>query len=105
MLPLLYKFGAERAKVLFYAVLAGLALTGFLVFQYLGGMEALDSLEESPVLVVLPFLGALVLFALSAPISYSIYQKKDLQQPICEICQKFSQKFHILLMDFAGRLC
>jgi len=78
MLPLLYKFGAERARVLFYAVLAGLALTGFLVFQYLGGMEALDSLEESHVLVVLPFLGALLLFVLSGPISYIIYQKRDL---------------------------
>lgn len=78
MLPLLYKFGAERARVLFYVVLAGLFLAGFLVFKLLGGMEALDSLEDSPTFVVLPFLAALLLFALSSPISLYIYQKKDL---------------------------
>jgi len=78
MLPLLYKFGAERARVLFYGVIAGLALAGFLLVKALGGVEALDSLEGSPVYVVLPFLGALLLFALSIPISLNIYQKKDL---------------------------
>lgn len=78
MMPLLYKFGVERARVLLYAVLAGLFLVGFLAFKFLGGAEALDSLEESPVYIVLPFLAALLLFALSVPISLYIYQKKDL---------------------------
>jgi len=78
MLPLLYKFGAERARVLLFAVLAGLFLAGFLVFKLLGGVEGLGSLEESPMLLILPFLAALLLFALSGPISLYIYQKKDL---------------------------
>jgi len=78
MLPLLYKFGAERARVLLFAVLAGFALCCFLIFKFLGGMEALNGLENSPMLIVLPFLGALLLFALSGPVSLWIYQKKDL---------------------------
>lgn len=78
MMPLLYKFGVERARVLLYAVLAGLFLVGFLAVKFLGGVEALDSLEKSPVYIVLPFLAALLLFALSVPISLYIYQKKDL---------------------------
>lgn len=77
MLPLLYKFGAERARVILYAVLAGFALGIFLIFKFLGGMEALDRLDASPVYVVLPFLGSLLLFALSGPISFYFYQKKD----------------------------
>lgn len=77
MIPLLYKFGAERARVLSYSVLAGMVLAGFLAFKLLGGTEALNSLEESPAYVILPFLAALLLFALSVPISLNIYQKKD----------------------------
>ncbi len=82
MLPLLYKFGAERARVLFYAVLAGLFLLGWLAFTLLSGEEFLEAMDKgilspAPVAALL-ILSAFVLLALSFPLSLQFYKKKDL---------------------------
>jgi len=82
MLPLLYKFGAERARVLFYAVLAGMILLGFLAFTTLGGEEFLEALDQETIspapVAALLILSALALLALSFPLSLHFYKKKDL---------------------------
>lgn len=82
MLPLLYKFGAERARVLFYAVLAGLFLLGLLFFTALGGeefLEAMDKEELSPAPVAATLiLSAFALLGLSFPLSLHFYRKQEL---------------------------
>lgn len=82
MLPLLYKFGAERARVLIYAVLAGLFLLGLLFFTALGGeefLEAMDKEELSPAPVAATLiLSAFALLGLSFPLSLHFYRKQEL---------------------------
>ncbi len=84
MLPLLYKFGAERARVLIYAVMAGLFLLGWLFFTALGGEEFLETMDmdkveisPAPVAAML-ILSALVLMGLSFPLSLHFYRKQEL---------------------------
>lgn len=86
MLPLLYRFGAERARLIYFAVLGGVALIGVLLYKLLGGNEWLSSLEAIPdpspallaALPVLAVLAGLLLLALSYLISCATYSKKDL---------------------------
>ena len=82
MLPFLYKFGPERARMMFYGVLGLLVLAGALFLFPLGGMEWLNSLSE-PTLVrvtAIPFIAAvagLILLALSFLLSRHFYGSKD----------------------------
>lgn len=82
MLPLLYKFGAERARIIFYGVLAAVVAAGFLLIRLLGGVAFLESLDTpSPVLAAaLPFAALVVgaaLMALSFFCSCLVYRRKE----------------------------
>lgn len=76
MLPLLFRFGAQKGRILLIAVVAALAgVLGALLA--IGGMTAFGSgLLKSFVLVVLPVLTLLTLFV-SYRVSLGIYQKKE----------------------------
>ena len=76
MLPLLFRFGAQKGRILLIAVVAALAgVLGALLA--IGGMIAFGSgLLKSFVLVVLPVLTLLTLFV-SYRVSLGIYQKKE----------------------------
>lgn len=86
MLPLLYQFGAERARVVYFGVLGCVALVGVLLYQFLGGAEWLASLSAVPdpspaVLLALPLLlcaAGLALMGVSYLISCAIYSRKDM---------------------------
>lgn len=86
MLPLLYQFGAERARLIYFAVLGGAALIGVLLYKLLGGKAWLSSLDGIPdpsplLLAALPFLAVLaglIPLGVSYFISCAIYSKKDL---------------------------
>lgn len=82
MLPLIYRFGAERARIVFYGVLGALVLLAWVLFTILGGEEFLERLDRSapsPALTALVLLAAaLVLLALSFLLSVRFYQKKEL---------------------------
>ena len=84
MLPLLYKFGPERARMMFYGVLGLLVLAGAVFLFPLGGLEWLKSLEiaEPPFAqaVILPAaaaLAGLALLAVSFLLSRHFYGTKD----------------------------
>lgn len=83
MLPLLYKFGAERARIIFYGVLAGVIAVGILAVRLLGGAELLASLDApSPALrAALPLAaagGGAALLALSFLLSRHFYGRREL---------------------------
>lgn len=83
MLPLLYKFGAERARIIFYGVLAAVIAVAFLVFRLLGGTAFLESLDApSPAFAAaLPFAAlaaGVVLLVLSYFISCAVYARREL---------------------------
>ena len=82
MLPFLYKFGPERARMMFYGVLGLLVLAGALFLFPLGGMEWLNSLSEPNLeqVTAIPFIAAvagLILLALSFLLSRHFYGSKD----------------------------
>ncbi|MDE6840389.1 MAG: ABC-2 transporter permease [Oscillospiraceae bacterium] len=84
MLPFLYKFGPERARMMFYGVLGLLVLAGAVFLFPLGGLEWLKSLEiaEPPFAqaVILPAaaaLAGLALLAVSFLLSRHFYGTKD----------------------------
>ena len=85
MLPFLYKFGPERARMMFLGVMGGIILAVMAVLLPLGGLEWLKSLELSePTLgqiTILPFLAGaagLVMLALSFLLSRHFYGQKDI---------------------------
>lgn len=86
MLPLLYRFGAERARVVYFGVLGCVALAGVLFYQFMGGKEWLASLSSVPgpsseILLVLPFLlcaAGLIVLGISFLVSCGIYGRRDL---------------------------
>ena len=82
MLPFLYKFGPERARMMFYGVLGLLVLAGWAFLIPLGGVGWLESLGEptSAQIAAIPFIAAaagLVLLALSFLLSRHFYGSKD----------------------------
>lgn len=84
MLPFLYKFGPERARMMFFGVMGGIILLGVAVLFPLGGLEWLTSLElAEPTLgqtTVVPAAAALAgaaLLALSFLLSRHFYGRKD----------------------------
>lgn len=83
MLPFLYKFGPERARMMFYGVLGLLVLAGALFLFPLGGMEWLNSLSEPNLeqVTAIPFIAAvagLILLALSFLLSRHFYGNQDI---------------------------
>ncbi len=88
ILPLIYKFGAERARVIFYAAFLGLIGLAVLWLAPLGGLEWLmdafawlEARDMMGLLAALPFLFVAVCFLLLAPsyfISCAIYRRKEL---------------------------
>ena len=84
MLPFLYKFGPERARMMFYGVLGLLVLAGALFLFPLGGIAWLKSLENAPTMEQIAALPAiavaagLVLLALSFLLSRHFYGTKDI---------------------------
>ena len=85
MLPLLYKFGAERARMMFYGVLGLFVLAGALLLFPLGGLEWLKSLEiaeptfaQAVVVPAAAALAGLALLAMSFFLSRYFYGSKDM---------------------------
>ena len=84
MLPFLYKFGPERARMMFYGIMGGIVLVVVLFLFPLGGLEWLKSLElAEPTLgqiAILPAIAAAAgtaLLALSFLLSRHFYGNQD----------------------------
>lgn len=82
MLPFLYKFGPERARMMFFGIMGGLALLIMVALLPLGGLEWLKSLgEPTPAQIsaipVIAALAGLALLALSFLLSRHFYGTKD----------------------------
>lgn len=82
MLPLLYKFGSERARIMFYGVLGAIVLLAAVFFGPLGGIAWLKTLgtptmEQVAAFPVIMVLAGLVLLALSFLLSRHFYGSKD----------------------------
>lgn len=83
LLPILYWFGAERARIAFMGVLGGVILAAFVVLQLLGGLAWLESWPDpAPAFAAaMPFavvgVGA-ALLAVSYLVSCRIYAKKEM---------------------------
>ena len=71
LLPLVYKYGPEKARLVMMAVF----VVGFLVFGFV--LDKLDvELELNAIFIAMPVI-ALVLLAASAAVSVGIYKKKE----------------------------
>lgn len=82
MLPFLYKFGPERARIMFFGVIGVIALVVVVVLIPLGGLEWLNSLDESALeqaaaLPAAAVAAGLVLLALSFLLSRHFYGNQD----------------------------
>ena len=85
LLPFLYKFGSERARMMFFGVMGGIVLLGVLILGPLGGIDRLKALEgmEKPTmaqLTIVPVIAAaagIILLALSFLLSRHFYGTKD----------------------------
>lgn len=82
MLPLLYKFGSERARIMFYGVLGVIVLLGVIFFGPLGGIAWLKTLEtptmeQVAAVPVIAAIASLVLLTLSFLLSRHFYGSKD----------------------------
>ncbi len=83
MLPLLYKFGSERARIMLAGVLGVVFLLGTIVLVPFGGLDWLKSLEEPTMEQVFAIpavaaVGGLILLALSFLLSRRFYGNQDL---------------------------
>ena len=71
LLPLVYKYGPEKARLVMMAVF----VVGFLVFGFV--LDKLDvELELNAIFIAMPVI-TLVLLAASAAVSVGIYRKKE----------------------------
>lgn len=84
MLPFLYKFGPERARMMFFSVMGGILLLGAAALFPLGGLEWLKSLElpeptlgQATIVPAVAVLAGLVLLAVSFLLSRHFYGSKD----------------------------
>lgn len=84
MLPFLYKFGPERARMMFFGIMGGIVLLAVLILGPLGGIDRLKALElEQPTLAqltivpVIAGIAGLVLLALSFLLSRHFYGNQD----------------------------
>lgn len=83
MLPFLYKFGPERARMMFYGTMGLLVLAGWLLLVPLGGIALLENLgEPTPAQVaavpVIAAIAGVVLLAISFLLSRHFYGAKDI---------------------------
>lgn len=85
LLPFLYKFGPERARMMFFGIMGGIVLLGVLILGPLGGIDRLKALElEEPTLAqltivpVIAGIAGLVLLALSFLLSRHFYGNQDI---------------------------
>ena len=83
MLPFLYKFGPEQARVALFVLMGFIVLLGVLILGPLGGLKWLESLgEPTPAqIAALPFIAAIVgiaLLAASFLLSRHFYGAKDM---------------------------
>ena len=84
MLPFLYKFGPERARMMFFGIMGGIVLLVVAALFPLGGLEWLKSLElAEPTLAqvtaipVIAAIAGLALLAVSFLLSRHFYGSKD----------------------------
>lgn len=84
MLPFLYKFGPERARMMFLGILGGIFLLFAVILLPLGGLEWLKSLEiveptfaQAILVPAAAALAGLVLLALSFLLSRHFYGNQD----------------------------
>lgn len=86
LLPFLYKFGPERARMMFFGIMGGIVLLGVLILGPLGGVawiKTLDGIIEEPTmaqLTIVPAIAAVagvILLALSFLLSRHFYGTKD----------------------------
>lgn len=84
MLPFLYKFGPERARMMFFGVMGGLVLLIAAVLFPLGGLEWLKSLDfaeptlgQATIVPAAAALAGLALLAISFLLSRHFYGTKD----------------------------
>ena len=83
MLPILYKFGPERARIMFFGVMGVITLAGVVFLIPLGGLDWLKSLdapllEQAAALPAAATAAGLVLLALSFLLSRHFYGSKDI---------------------------
>lgn len=84
MLPFLYKFGPERARMMFFGVMGGIVLLIVAILLPLGGLEWLKSLEvaeptfaQAVIVPAAAALAGLALLAVSFLLSRYFYGSKD----------------------------
>ena len=82
MLPILYKFGPERARIMFFGVMGVIVLAGVVFLIPLGGLDWLKSLdapllEQAAALPAAATAAGVVLLALSFLLSRHFYGSKD----------------------------
>lgn len=84
MLPFLYKFGPERARMMFLSIMGGIFLLFVVALLPLGGLDWLKTLEiaeptfaQAVVVPVAAALAGLVLLALSFLLSRHFYGNQD----------------------------
>ena len=84
MLPFLYKFGPERARMMFFGVMGGVVLLIVAFLFPLGGLNWLKSLElteptfgQATIVPAVAVLAGLALLALSFLLSRHFYGSKD----------------------------
>lgn len=83
LLPLLYRFGAERARILFFGVLGAIIAVGIAVLSFFDVTGWLDGIEHVQWNGMLPVVGfaavaAAVVLLFSYLISVGIYRKREL---------------------------
>lgn len=84
MLPFLYKFGPERARMMFFGIMGGVVLLIVAILFPLGGLSWLKSLElteptfgQAAIVPAVAVLAGLALLALSFLLSRHFYGSKD----------------------------
>ena len=84
MLPFLYKFGPERARMMFFGILGGIVLLVVAALFPLGGLEWLKSLElaeptpaQAAAIPAVAAVAGLALLAVSFLLSRHFYGSKD----------------------------
>ena len=85
MLPFLYKFGPERARMMFFGIMGGIVLLVVAALFPLGGLEWLKSLElaeptpaQAAAIPVIAVIAGLALLTVSFLLSRHFYGQKDI---------------------------
>ena len=85
MLPFLYKFGPERARMMFFGIMGGIVLLVVAALFPLGGLEWLKSLElaeptpaQAAAIPVIAAIAGLALLTVSFLLSRHFYGQKDI---------------------------